>query len=139
MKRQKISITFLLIISCLLLVLPYLSLAQGTASTMSGFLDNIAKGAGYETAGVTDTTLAETVGSIIAKILEIIGIIFMVFMIYGGWIWMKAKGNEEQVTRAKNILNNAAIGLLIILTSYVLTWFIVSSLGVAVGLTNFGF
>lgn len=111
-------------------------LAQGN---MTGVLDSLAGGAGYSTEQASsDTFLAETIGSIIGIILEIIGIIFLLFMIYGGWIWMKAKGNVEQATRAKNILIDSIIGILIIMAAYIFTFFILKSLGTSVGF-SFGF
>ena len=53
-----------------------------------------------------------------------LGIIFLILTIYGGVLWMTARGNEEQVTKAKNILKTAVIGLIIILTSYGVAQFI---------------
>lgn len=133
--NKKFIVTFLF----LSLGLFFISFAIQVQADMTGVLDSLAGGAGYNTANVGDTYFAEIIGSLIAKVLEIIGIVFLAYMIYGGWIWMKAKGNEEQVTRARNIITNSTIGLLIILTAYLVTFFILKSLGTAVGLTNLGF
>lgn len=134
-KRRGIKVIIILLIFCLAAVGGFEAKAD-----MTGVLDSLAGGAGYNTAQVqSDTALAETIGSIIAKVLEIIGIVFLLFMIYGGWIWMKAKGNEEQVTRAREILTNSVIGILIIVTAYLLTFFVLKSLGAAVGMTKLGF
>jgi hypothetical protein len=125
-------LTIFLVSQCLITI--------NARADMTSVLDSLAGGAGYNTAGAqSETALAETIGSIIAKFLEIIGIVFLIYMIYGGWIWMKAKGNEEQVTRARNILTNSIIGIVIIMGAYALTFFIMKSLGAAVGLTNLGF
>ena len=133
------NIKFIITFLFLSLGLFFISFATQVQADMTGVLDSLAGGAGYNTANVSDTYFAEIIGSLIAKVLEVIGIIFLVYMIYGGWIWMKAKGNEEQVTRARNIITNSTIGLLIILTAYLVTFFILKSLGTAVGLTSLGF
>ena len=51
--------------------------------------------------------LAEQIGRIIRIFLTFLGIIFLGFMIYGGYIWMLARGNEQEITRAKDIIKNA--------------------------------
>jgi hypothetical protein len=45
-------------------------------------------------------------------------------MIYAGILWMTAQGNEQQVSKAKNLLINATIGLIITLAAYAITSFI---------------
>jgi hypothetical protein len=49
-------------------------------------------------------------------------------MIYAGILWMTAQGNEQQVTKAKQLMFNAAIGMIIIFAAYALTTFIGSQL-----------
>lgn len=48
-----------------------------------------------------------------------------VFMItIGGWIYMAASGNEESVTKAKNILETTIVALVVIFSGYVLLKFL---------------
>lgn len=74
----------------------------------------------------TDTKVI--IASIIAYALEWVGILFIILIIYGGVRWMTARGNSQQVEEAKNVVKNAAIGLAIVLLSYVITRFIVDLL-----------
>ena len=93
-------------------------------STNSG-LDKTAFKAGLTTSeSPTDVSLAGTIGQIIGIILSFLGIIFFVLVIYGGFLWMTAAGSEEQVGKAKKIIVYAAIGIIIILSAYVITNFI---------------
>jgi len=71
---------------------------------------------------------AKVIGKMIAAILSLIGVIFLALMIYGGMLWMTARGNEEQITKAKSVLTSSSIGLAIILVAYAATAFIVSIL-----------
>ncbi len=52
--------------------------------------------------------------------LFLMGALFMVNIIYAGYLWFMAKGNEEQVTRAKSLMINAVIGLAIILSARII-------------------
>ena len=47
---------------------------------------------------------------------------------------MKAKGDEKEVTAAKEIITNATIGLALVLAAYAISIFVVSRIQSAVGL-----
>ncbi|MFH1523085.1 MAG: pilin [Patescibacteria group bacterium] len=70
------------------------------------------------------------IGKIINAILGIVGSLALVMFIYGGITWMTAAGNSENVTKGKNIIIWAAIGLVVIFTSYALVKFVFSAIGV---------
>jgi len=57
-----------------------------------------------------------------------LGIIAVSLTIFAGFKWMTAGGNEENIAAAKKILKNAVIGLIIILSSWGITAFILSRL-----------
>lgn len=81
----------------------------------------------------TDRTLEDTIGQIINVILGFLGIIFLVLVIYAGFLWMTAGGNSDKVDKAKSILIQAVIGLVILLAAYAITSFVVTQLGGATG------
>jgi len=64
------------------------------------------------------------VGSIVALILSFVGIIFLILTIYAGLMWMTAQGNNAQVEKAKDLLINAVIGLVIVTAAYSITSFV---------------
>ena len=66
----------------------------------------------------TDESIGVIIARLIRSFLGVLGIIAVSLVIYGGFIWMTAGGNAERVTKAKKLLANAAIGLLIILFSF---------------------
>jgi TRAP-type C4-dicarboxylate transport system permease small subunit len=86
----------------------------------------IANQAGY--GSVTSSSLAETVGKIIKIILGLLGTIFLVLTVYAGFLWMTAAGNGEQTEKAVGILKTATVGLLIILASYSITYFVLDKI-----------
>jgi hypothetical protein len=54
-----------------------------------------------------------------------VGIIFLFLLIYGGIFWMTARGNESQVEKAKNIITNSLVGLIIVLLAYAISVFVI--------------
>ena len=76
----------------------------------------------YETKKPKD--IREIVVEIIQVVLGLLGIIFVILMILGGWTWMMSQGNDEKVTKARQTILTASIGLLIILASFAITWYI---------------
>lgn len=90
------------------------------------------EGVGYEE--ITDSGefyFSEKAGDIIRIILSFLGVIFLLLIIYGGFLWMTAQGNDTQVDKAKKIIINSTIGITIVLLAYAITWFIIFNLGEA--------
>ncbi|MBU0661256.1 hypothetical protein KKG22_03700 [Patescibacteria group bacterium] len=85
-----------------------------------------------ETAGGTGLKNSKTVellaGGIVGSILSIIGILFFILMVYGGFLWMTARGDEGQVEKGKDTIIAAIIGMAIVLASYAITVFVFSGL-----------
>ncbi len=55
---------------------------------------------------------------IINVLLQLLGLMSLLLIFYGGFIWMLARGNEDEVKKAKDIIIGTTIGLLVILSSY---------------------
>ena len=72
--------------------------------------------------------IREIIASIINVFLGLLGIIALVIILYGGFLWMTAGGDAEQVSRAKRVIINGVIGLAIILASWAITIFIFRAL-----------
>ncbi|MCC7357698.1 Ig-like domain-containing protein [Candidatus Uhrbacteria bacterium] len=60
--------------------------------------------------------------------LGLIGIILVCLILYAGFLWMTSGGKEDQISRAKQILRNAIIGLIIILSAWAITKFVIERL-----------
>jgi len=70
----------------------------------------------------------QIIGEIIKVGLNVIGLIFLVLMIYGGFLWMTARGDEQKITKAKDTIEAAIIGLVIVFAAYGITYFVVNQL-----------
>jgi len=84
-------------------------------------LDKTAKEAGIP---MKNTDVAVLAGQIIGVVLSFLAVIFLALMIYAGFIWMLARGNESEVTTAKNIIKAAIAGLIIVVASYAIVKFV---------------
>lgn len=68
--------------------------------------------------------LPQLIGDIISVALSLVGIIFLVLAVYGGFKWMTAQGNEDQVHDARQTIVDATIGIILIVAAYSITNFI---------------
>lgn len=78
--------------------------------------------------GLPATDIRVVVANIIRTALGLLGIVALVLILYGGFVWMTAGGDDEKISQAKKILVNSAIGLAIILSSYAIASFVISKL-----------
>lgn len=83
--------------------------------------------------GTEATPLAEIVGNIIYAALSLTGVIFVILVIYGGFIWMQARGNQEDVAKAKKIIESAIIGIVLIGLAFAITAFVIDQITKAQG------
>lgn len=72
----------------------------------------------------TTKTLPELIGSIVSVALSLIGFVFLVLALYAGFKWMTAQGEAKDVTKAKDTLVNATIGIILIVAAYAITNFV---------------
>jgi hypothetical protein len=64
---------------------------------------------------IESASLSSIVTNIINWILWLAGALVVIYLIYGGIVYITAAGNEEKVKAGKSILLNAIIGIVIIL------------------------
>lgn len=74
--------------------------------------------------GLGNADLKTTVLNIIRLLLGLMTLIAVVLIIYGGFTWLTAAGNEERVEKAKQIITAAVIGLIIILLAWAIVIFV---------------
>jgi hypothetical protein len=78
--------------------------------------------------GLSRTDVRVVVARIIRVGMGLLGMIAVVIVMYGGFLWMTAGGNDEQVGEAKKWLMGGVIGLIIILSAFALSTFVINSL-----------
>ncbi len=108
----------LLIATCLLL--PAMALADTFGQ---GMLGASVQGVGLE------QNLENSVANVISTVSTVVGTIFLILTVVAGIMWMTAAGNEERITKAKQILVAAAIGLFVVMSAYTITYFVTKKVG----------
>ena len=114
---------FLLVAVVFSLFLPVLSWAQTIDPSDNGTGPYLGLEYGAST-GLGTADIRFTAANIIGVALGLLGTICVVLMLYAGFKWMTAGGNEENVKEAQSTIKYAVIGLLIILSAYAITRFV---------------
>lgn len=121
-----------------MMLLPLLASAEavnkttGSESESSGKIsvglnktvNSTAKESGLKSIG----SLGQLTGNAIGMVLGLVGVLFFVLMVYAGVLWMTARGNDEQISKAKNIFSGAVIGIFIVIASYYILDFVFDAL-----------
>lgn len=105
-------------------------MAEG-APTIDSVLDNTGSKAGYNS--LDDDQLAggafpKLVGRFLGVLLGVLGVIFTVLFVYAGYLWFTAEGDAAALVKAKEIMMRAVIGLIIVVSAYVITYFVTMAL-----------
>ena len=128
MKKQLIaSVSALGLLS--LVVLPSVVFAQDPITNSFQFAQNVGGGA-FGTADLRDMIV-----SLINVLLGFLGIIAVIIILWGGFKWMTAGGNEENVGEARSLIIAGIIGLAIIIASFAISRFVIQSFATATGST----
>lgn len=67
---------------------------------------------------------------IISFLTVIAGLAFFIYFMIGGISWLTAGGDSGKVDKAKSMMTNAAIGLIIIAAAFAITWIVGNALGI---------
>ena len=100
--------------------LPLIAKAQDLGGTLL-------QQAGVKNAGYKDVQIETIIGGVINAFLGILGVIFLVLIVYAGYIWMIARGDESKTEKAKNTIVNSVIGIVIVVAAYAITSFMVTA------------
>jgi len=105
--------------------LPVVKAQSWWKTAQQGGLDKIGEAYGE---GTQPTDLKMVVARIIEVFLGFLGIIFVILILFAGYRWMTAAGNEEKVSQAKEQLLTGVIGLAIIIAAYGIANFVLRRL-----------
>ena len=93
-------------------------------TNISSEAQNVGVIGGYEPGN--DNSALTLVQTIINIFLSVIGVLLLVYILYAGYNWMTAQGEEEKVSKAKDTIKRAIIGVIIIIAAYAISFFVMS-------------
>lgn len=131
MKIKKINLLISLVI---LITLSFFWVNVVTAGTFDQIIKgfkNTGQNAGYEVkgSGAPKQEFVPAWGKYVNGLIMLMAFLFMILVIYGGWLWMTARGKEEQVEKGKNIIIQGVIGLGIVVGARIITEIALTYLG----------
>lgn len=111
----------------------YFPLANVAAESSAGTYDfqkqsglNVTGDAAGFTTGADTTPINSIIATVLYSGLSLVGIIFFAYILYGAYLWMTSRGNDEKIKDATTTLINSIIGLIVTLSAYVITYFLVN-------------
>ncbi|HCC73649.1 MAG TPA: hypothetical protein DEP92_02500 [Candidatus Komeilibacteria bacterium] len=123
-----------LIFLLIALIVFSLPLSSSAKLNIDSYSQIIAERAGYQTTEVKNPSyLDTTVGKTIALIMGFVGLIFFLMILVAGFQWLSAGGNEDKVKEATKRIISSTVGFLIIVSAYIITFFVYQTVQNATG------
>lgn len=97
-----------------------------------------AAGLGSICSGNASQCIATLVGRVLNVSLSFVGILLLIYVLYAGFLWMSAGGDDKQVKTAKDTIMNAVIGMVLLVSAFAISSFVLTQLGGVVGDPNSG-
>lgn len=82
--------------------------------------------------GFEPGTIEHTFVGIVYFALTFSGVALVAIIVYGGYLWLTAAGNDEQIKKAKDVIKSAIIGIVIILSGYAVSYAIIKAASFAI-------
>lgn len=133
-KLRRVVVTVAAVFIAAVALAPRVASLRGNPFTNAGAqLGTVAVNAG-QAGSVQPGALEDIIGKLIKGALSIAGVIFFAYIVWAGYLWMTAHGEEEKITQAKKMISGGVIGLVIVLAAYAITIFVTSKLTASAGI-----
>ena len=118
----------ILVSSAVALLIPYFVLASPAYDNLKTVGSGDGNAPYLPIADAGTNSLAGIVGIVIQAFLGLLGVIFLSYLLYAGYAWMTAQGDEEKVTKAKDTIQRAIIGIIVTIGAYAISYFVLDKL-----------
>ena len=131
--KQRIFKTILSTIVLTIFIIPSFILAPDVLATGNLTAGDLWGGTNFETNFASETGLGnadprEIASSVIKVVLGFLGIIAVLIILYAGFLWMTAAGNDDKISSAKSMMSAGVIGLIIVLAAFGIATFVMEAL-----------
>jgi hypothetical protein len=79
--------------------------------------------------GLSESSLKDAITNVITILLSFLGIIAVIMILWGGFIYMTAAGEEAKTDKAKKIITSGIVGIIIIMAAWILANFVITTIG----------
>ncbi|PLX20305.1 hypothetical protein C0584_06190 [Candidatus Parcubacteria bacterium] len=125
-KTISLMVLFMLLVPAFLFA-PSASAGNITAADLWGGND-FSQNAFYNETGLGNADPRAIAASVIKVLLGFLGIIAVLIILYAGFLWMTAAGNDDKISTAKSMMSAGVIGLIIILAAFGIATFVMNAL-----------
>ena len=110
----------------LTLVGSFLVISQAEAGGITESLEKAGKAAFGTSATVEGSAgrIGGIISGLIGLVLGFVGTVAFIVFLMGGYLWLTARGNTDQVEKAQGYLRNGTIGIIVIILAYAFTYFV---------------
>lgn len=88
--------------------------------------------------GLGSADLKTTVINILKWVLGALTLVALVYLIYGGFLWLTAAGDERRIEKAKQVILQALIGMVIVLLAWAIVIFVAGGISNILGQSSGG-
>lgn len=81
------------------------------------------------------TSLPTIIGKGVGVLLGVLGIAFVVMVVYAGFLYLTAQGEDANVKKAKKMMTQAVIGMVIVVSAYAISSYVIAALSRISGTT----
>lgn len=88
---------------------------------------------GYQPGGGIEgstSAVEKLISNVLVVLTVVAGISFVLYFLLGGLNWITAGGDKGKIDKAKGMMTNGAIGLIVIAVSYGITFIVGKALGI---------
>ena len=79
--------------------------------------------------GSSTSAIEKLISNVLVVLTVTAGIAFVLMFLLGGLNWITAGGDKGKIDKAKSMMTNGAIGLIVIAVSYAVAWIVGKALG----------
>ncbi len=106
--------------------------AAGEPPAVIGSIQKGLTGAGAASYG-TANDIVPIISTLISASLGFLGVLLLVYLIVAGFLWMTAGGDEGKVKKARDMIKNAVIGIVIIASAFAIANSVLNALSGVTG------
>ncbi|MFH1668260.1 MAG: hypothetical protein ABH884_04555, partial [Candidatus Komeilibacteria bacterium] len=79
--------------------------------------------------GLAQGDLRVVIINLIRFALGFLGLVMVILILYGGFLWMTSGGDQTKIAKARRLLTSAIIGSIIILSAFIIASFVINIIG----------
>lgn len=128
-EKRKHLVSFFVLAMMLVLPIMGLTAIHSASADILTNIDQNLKNTQLNELGGEGENLPATIGRIVGVLLGLLGVIFVVIVIYAGFMWMLAQGDDGKIAKARKTIIQGVIAIVIIFAAYAITSFVITQIG----------